>query len=321
MEWPAVTKKWTALSCSGVSLAPMAGYSDAPFRRICREMGSRLSYSEFVSTDALTRGNVRTLNMLRFHEDERPVIFQIFGNRPDVIVEGATRIEELQPDGIDLNLGCSVYKVAHKGSGAGLLRDPSLVGRIVEALAKRLAIPVSAKIRLGWDESTRNYLEVAHILQESGASMLAVHGRTAEQAYRGRADWNAIGEIKASLGIPVLGNGDVHTYEEALSLMEKYGVDGVLIGRSAQGNPWIFNREKDGHATVKDVQSVMRQHLKAMLEFHGPEHAHLRFRKHAVQYLRRFPGAAAARTLMMAAHSTDEMLEVIERLQDVPDQQ
>lgn len=292
----------------------MAGYSDAPFRRICRRLGSRLSYSEFVSTDALTRGNLRTLNMLRFEEEERPVLFQIFGNRLDVIVEGALRIQELRPDGIDLNLGCSVHKVAHKGSGAGLLRDPVLVGRIVEALATRLAVPVSAKIRLGWDESRRNYLEVAHVIQESGASMLAVHGRTAEQAYRGEADWNAIAEIKASLTIPVLGNGDVRTHAEAFGCMQKYGVDGVLIGRAAQGNPWIFDREKDGHVVVSDVQSVMREHLQAMMEFHGSAHAHLRFRKHAVQYLRRFPGAAAARTRMMAARTPQEMLDEIDAL-------
>lgn len=221
---------------SGISLAPMAGYSDMPFRRICRRFGSALSYTEFVSTDAMVRENVRTLQMLRFAEDERPVIFQIFGYDVDTIVEAALRLEVLRPDGIDLNLGCSVPKVAHKGSGAALLQNPEKIGVIIEAMVKRLRVPVSAKMRIGWSDFGQA-VDIARRIEDAGASMLAVHGRTADQRYTGRADWSVIGAIREAVKIPLLGNGDIESRADAEERMRRYGVDGILIGRAAHGNP------------------------------------------------------------------------------------
>lgn len=296
---------------SGISLAPMAGYSDMPFRRICRRFGSALSYTEFVSTDAVVRENVRTLQMLRFAEDERPVIFQIFGYDVDTIVEAALRLEVLRPDGIDLNLGCSVPKVAHKGSGAALLQSPEKIGAIIEAMVKRLRVPVSAKMRIGWSD-TDQAVDIARRIEDAGASMLAVHGRTADQRYTGRADWSVIGAIREAVKIPLLGNGDIESRADAEERMRRYGVHGVLIGRAAHGNPWIF-RSAANPVTAQELSSVFAEHLQAMLDFHG-EQGLFRFRKHAAQYGRHFAMTDAQRSQLLSAATTEEMTHVFAQI-------
>lgn len=227
-----------------ISLSPMAGISDSPTRKICRKFGAAFSYTEFVNADELVHRAPKALNMFRFDRKERPITFQIFGNRLEIIAEAAEIIQELKPDIIDLNMGCSTRKVSLRGAGAGLLRKPTLAGKIIEAIKKRVNVPVTAKIRLGWDSGNRNYLEVSKILEESGANALTVHGRTKEMAYTGLADWDAIGEIKTRRKIPIFGNGDIKSYEEANSKIDKYALDGVLVGRAAIGNPWIFSEIK-----------------------------------------------------------------------------
>lgn len=298
-----------------VILAPMAGITDSPYRRICRRMGSAYSFTEFVSTDGLTRGNIKSLRMLRYHEEERPLVFQIFGNNPDVIVDAAKLIEELGPDAIDLNMGCSVRKVALKGSGAGLLLDPPRAGRIIEGMVKNLRIPVTAKIRLGWNQSSRNYRDVARILESSGVSLLSVHGRTRDQAYGGRSDWDAIGEIKSVVSIPVLGNGDIESHADARAKIRTYGVDGVLIGRAAIGNPWIF-QHRDTEPSLEEVVGMMLSHLQSMTEFYGEEHGLRLFRKHAVKYVRGVPGASETRKALVTSTSTVSFREICQRMLD-----
>lgn len=295
----------------GVSLAPMAGYSDMPFRRICRRYGSALSYTEFVSTDAVVRENVRTLQMLRFAEDERPVIFQIFGYDADTIVEAALRLEALRPDGIDLNLGCSVPKVAHKGSGAALLQNPEKIVSIIEAMVKRLRVPVSAKMRIGWNDSGQA-VDIARRIEDAGASMLAIHGRTAEQRYTGRADWSVIGAIRDAVKIPLLGNGDIESLADAEEKMRRYGVDGVLIGRAAHGNPWIFQSAANP-LTARELCSVFAEHLQAMLHFHG-EQGLFRFRKHALQYARHVDLSGEGRKALLSADSVDQLIDAFHRI-------
>jgi tRNA-dihydrouridine synthase B len=228
-------------------LAPMDGYSDMPFRSLCSELGSAMSYSEFVNVESVFRSGARddiTWRKLRFDPRERPMVFQIYGHEEDHVVECAKRLEELEPDIIDVNMGCYVRKIAERGAGSGMLREPAKIARVITSLVRALHVPVTAKIRLGWDERTRNYMEVARVLEASGASLIAVHARTKAQGYAGAADWNAIGEIKQAVRIPVLGNGDVKTVADITRMKEQTGCDGVMIGRGAIGNPWIFARRE-----------------------------------------------------------------------------
>ncbi|WP_016755457.1 tRNA dihydrouridine synthase DusB [Leptospira santarosai] len=268
-----------------ISLSPMAGISDSPTRRICRKFGAAFSYTEFVNADELVHRAPKALNMFRFDPEERPITFQIFGNRLEIIAEAAEIIQELKPDIIDLNMGCSTRKVSLRGAGAGLLRKPTLAGKIIEAIKKRVNVPVTAKIRLGWDSGNRNYLEVSKILEESGANALTVHGRTKEMAYTGLADWDAIGEIKTRRKIPIFGNGDIKSYEEANSKIDKYALDGVLVGRAAIGNPWIFSEIKKEKLCWNDISTVILEHLRWMVEDFGEEFGLVLFRKHLVKYL------------------------------------
>ncbi|ULH28680.1 tRNA dihydrouridine synthase DusB [Leptospira weilii] len=268
-----------------ISLSPMAGISDSPTRRICRKFGAAFSYTEFVNTDELVHRAPKAFKMFRFHPEERPIAFQIFGNRLEIIAEAAEIIQELKPDIIDLNMGCSTRKVSLRGAGAGLLRKPALAGKIIEAIKKRVNVPVTAKIRIGWDSESRNYLEVSKILEESGVSALTVHGRTKEMAYTGLADWDAIGEVKARRKIPVFGNGDIKSYEEANSRMREYNLDGVLIGRNAIGNPWIFSKIKKEELYWSEILEVILEHVRWMIQDFGEEFGLVLFRKHLVKYL------------------------------------
>ncbi len=291
-----------------VFLSPMANISDSPYRLLCRRMGAGYSFTEFVSTDGLWRGNQKTIDMFRFKEAERPIIFQIFGNKPDVILEAAKIAQEMGPDVIDLNMGCSCSKVAHHGSGAGLLKDPIRSGRILESMAKALEIPVTAKIRLGWDHKSLNYKETARILEDSGARMISVHGRTKAQSYKGFANWDAIGEVKQCVSVPVMGNGDVTTYAEALERKRDYGVDGVLVGRGGIGNPWLFGGRRREDVTPVEIVDVALEHLDAMLGFY--ERGLILFRKHASRYFTDFPGAVELRAKLVRTESVNEFREL-----------
>lgn len=267
-----------------LSLAPMAAVSDSPFRQIARKMGAAFSYTEFASAEQILLNNKKSFDLFRFQELERPIVFQIFGNKLESIVEAAKRIEQLKPDIIDLNMGCSSCKIAHKGSGAGLLKKPEYAGKIIEALRQSLSVPVTAKIRLGWDQKSLNYKEVVHVLQESGVQGVSVHGRTKAMGYSGNADWNAIGEIKSIAKVPIMGNGDILSYQQALEKLTQTGVDGILIGRGAIGNPWIFSGIDKSTVSLHEIISVITEHLNNMLDFYG-DYGLVLFRKHLVKYL------------------------------------
>lgn len=284
-----------------VFLSPMAGISDSPYRLLCRQMGAGFSFTEFVSAEALRAGSRRALDLLRFVPAERPVVFQIFGHREESILEAARIARELEPDVLDLNMGCSCSRVANKGGGAGLLLDLRKAGRMIEALRTTLDIPVTAKIRIGWDDRTLNYLDTARMLHDAGAQMISVHGRTKQQAYTGRAAWEPIGEIKARVSVPVLGNGDVRSYAEAMARKQEFGLDGVLIGRGAIGNPWVFSAESEQTRAPVDIVGVALRHLRAM-DSHYKD-APVLFRKHAARYFNGFVGAAELRALTVRASS------------------
>ena len=292
-------------------LSPMAGFSDKPYRLICREYGSAMSYTEFVSVEGILRENERTGQMLAFDRSERPMVFQIFGNDEDKIEAAARRIEALGPDIIDLNMGCSVPKVAGRGSGAALLKEPAKIGRIFTRLARTLSAPVTGKIRLGWDENSLNYLDVARIMEDSGASLIAVHGRTKAQAYNGQANWQAIAEIKQAVSIPVIGNGDVRCVADIERMKRETGCDGVMIARAAIGNPWIFQRKDIEQVTLAEKSALIRRHLSLMLEFYGRERGLVLFRKHIVKYVRGLAHIAQVKAKLVTCTEPEEFIALM----------
>ncbi|MFQ5577456.1 MAG: tRNA dihydrouridine synthase DusB [Anaerolineae bacterium] len=296
-------------------LSPMSGFSDLPFRSICRAYGSAISYTEFVAVEAILHDNSKALKRLAFDPAERPVTFQIFGADVALIVRAALKIQTLGPDIIDVNMGCSARTVAGRGAGAGLLKTPGKIGQIFAALVKQLSVPVTGKIRLGWDEHSLNYLEVAKIMADNGAAAVAVHGRTKQQAYRGQANWDAIAEIRQAVHIPVIGNGDAQTVEDVAHLKAHTGCPAVMIGRAAIGNPWIFAGKNAADVTLPERTALIRRHLQTMLAFYGPDHGLVLFRKHVAKYIRGLRGAARARHQLLRCRTTAEFVALVEALE------
>ncbi len=294
-----------------VILSPMAGFSDKPYRLICREYGSAMSYTEFVSADGLLHANDRTWQMLDFDPSERPMTFQIFGSDEAKIEAAARRVESLGPDIIDLNMGCSVAKVSGRGAGAGLLKEPAKIGRIFARLTRALSVPVTGKIRLGWDDKSLNYLEVAKVLEDNGAALIAVHGRTKAQAYNGQANWEAIAEIKQAVKIPVIGNGDVTCVADIERLKSLTGCDAVMIARAAIGNPWIFQRKDLHEVTLAEKARLIERHLYLMLDFYGQERGLILFRKHVAKYVRGLAHIAPVKAQLVTSTRPEEFIALM----------
>ena len=300
-------------------LSPMDGYSDLPFRLICRELGSAVSYTEFVNVDELAntrKTDTKAWRKLKFHTSERPMTFQIYGHDEDRLVDTALRLQdtppECGPDIIDINMGCYVKDIAERGAGSGMLRQPDKIARVFNRLSKSLRIPITGKIRLGWDEETRNHKEVAKIVEDNGASLIAVHGRTKAQAYKGEANWDAIAEVKQTVKIPVIGNGDVKSIADVARIRAHTGCDGVMIGRAAIGNPWIFAGKDRERVTVAETLALMRRHLALNQEFYGAQVGLVLFRKHAAKYILHLPNADALRIPLLTSTSVEEFDQLIE---------
>jgi len=293
-----------------IILSPMAGFSDLPYRRICREYGSAMSYTEFVSVHGLHENNPKCTRMLDFDPTEKPMSFQIFGNDVDQIVEVAQRIEQLGPSIIDLNMGCSVNKVAGHGCGAALLREPEKIGRIFKKLSAAVSVPITGKIRLGWDDKSRNHVEVAKTLEDSGAALIAVHGRTRAQAYNGTADWDAIAEVKQAVKVPVVGNGDVKCVADIDRIKRHTGCDAVMIGRAAIGNPWIFMRKDRHEVSFAEKVAMIRRHFELMLDYYG-EYGLVLFRKHVTKYITEVRGAAEMRGGLLTCNTAEDFVSLL----------
>jgi tRNA-dihydrouridine synthase B len=268
-----------------VMLAPMDGYTDHPFRLICRRWGSACTYSEFINAMDMETHHPYIGERLYFLAEERPFGYQILDNDPDRILRTAHQLRGLNPDFFDVNLGCSSRSVCSRGAGASLLLEPQKISRIIELLVQNLDIPITAKIRLGWDDDKRNYLEISKRVEDAGASVLAVHGRTRSQAYAGEADWDAIAEVKHNMLIPVIGNGDVRTPADINRFLDYTGCDAVMIGRAAIGNPWIFAAKDREDCSKQEILQTLQKHLQASLDYYGMERGLMLFRKHAVAYL------------------------------------
>jgi len=291
----------------------MSGFSDLPYRSLCRSFGSALSYTEFVSAKEIVHGRGSYWRKaLTFLPWERPVVIQIFDSDEQRLSEAAHIVAELGPDVIDINMGCSVSKIACRGAGAALLKQPSKIARIFELITRTASQPVSGKIRLGWDARNRNYLEVVQAMQDGGAAMVAVHGRTGDQGYSGQADWDAIAEIVAHARIPVIGNGDIQSVDDIERLKGLTGCAAVMIGRGAIGNPWIFQRRDRDTVPLNEKIAVIRRHFQLMEEHYGQDKAIVLMRKHLAKYSSGHPGIRSFRPRLVRAASREELDDLLD---------
>ena len=309
-----------------IVLAPMAGISNSAYRRIIKEMGADLIYAEMISDKAIVYNNEKTLDLLKMTEEERPISQQIFGSDKESFVKAAKIIEQtMDCDIIDINMGCPVPKVAVRAqAGSALLKNPEKIGEIVKAVVEAVSVPVTVKIRSGWNEKSINAIEVAKICEKAGAKAIAVHARTRAQGYSGKADWSIIKAVKEAVTIPVIGNGDVTSPELAKKMLDDTGCDAVMIGRGVLGNPWLIKQTKEyletgeTHTYPSDKEKIdmIKRHYSLLIQDKPEKLALLEIRSHAIWYLKGMPGSAQIKNEICKAKSTQEIFEILENFND-----
>lgn len=302
-----------------LALAPMAGITDLPFRLICRRLGCGMTVSEMVSAKGLLYKNVKTTEMLRIDDGERPTAIQLFGSVPEELAEAARMVEASGADMIDFNMGCPVPKIVNNGEGSALMKQPQLAHDILAAMVKAVKIPVTVKFRAGWDDSNRNAVEIAKAVEAAGVSAVAVHGRTRQQFYEGKADWGIIAEVKQAVKVPVFGNGDIFTVEDGLRMLAETGVDGLMIGRGADGNPWIFRElaavlrgeKRPAAPSLQERLAQAAEHLDMLIDYKGEHISVKEMRRHISAYLKGLPHAAEFRGRFHKVDTREQFMELL----------
>jgi tRNA-dihydrouridine synthase B len=305
-------------------LAPMEDITDPSFRMVCKKMGADMMYTEFISSDGLIRDGQKSVKKLDIYDHERPIGIQLYGHLTGAMVEAAEIAEEAQPELIDINFGCPVKKIANRGAGSGMLRNIPLMLEMTEAIVRSVKLPVTVKTRTGWDDDSRIIVEVAEKLQDVGISGITIHGRTRAQMYRGKADWTLIGEVKNNprMKIPVIGNGDIDSPEKAREMFDRYGVDGIMIGRATVGRPWIFRDIRHYLSTgellpepaVAEKAEIALFHLEKSLEFKEGKHAIFEMRRHLSNYFKGLPHFKETRLKLLTAPEADEVRSIINEI-------
>lgn len=304
-----------------VALAPMAGITDLPFRVICKRMGCGFTVSEMVSAKGLLYKNVKTKEMLKIDAAERPTAIQLFGSVPQELAEAAKMVEATGADAIDLNMGCPVPKIVNNGEGSALMKNPGLAHEILSAMVKAVQIPVTVKFRAGWDDEHKNAVEVARAAEAAGVAAVTVHGRTRQQFYEGKADWQIIKAVKEAVQIPVFGNGDIFSVHDGLEMLKITGCDGLMVGRGADGNPWLFSqlraalqgREYSEHVDFNEKLDLAAEHLRMLIDFKGEHISVKEMRRHISAYLKGMPHAAEFRGRF---HKMDTYAQFMELLKE-----
>lgn len=308
-------------------LAPMEDVSDPPFRALCKLQGCDMMYTEFISVEGLIRDATKSVEKLDIYDYERPIGIQIFGANIESMVKAADIVEAAQPELLDINFGCPVKKVVCKGAGAGILQDIPRMVELTKAIVDRTSLPVTVKTRLGWDDNTRYVEEVAERLQDVGIQGLSIHGRTRKQMYKGEADWTLIGRIKENprINIPIFGNGDIDSPEKAAAYRDRYGVDGIMIGRAAIGNPWIFREIKHYFRTgellpppsIDERVDAASAHLRRSIDWKGVKLGILEMRRHYTNYFRGMPGVKEYRKTLVSEYDPELLFGVLEEMREV----
>lgn len=302
-------------------LAPMEDITDPSFRMVCKNLGADMMYTEFISSDGLIRDGAKSVRKLDIFDYERPIGIQLYGHLTDAMVEAAHIAEAANPEIIDINFGCPVKKIANRGAGSGMLRNIPLMMEMTEAIVKAVKLPVTVKTRIGWDDDTKNIVEIAEMLQDKGIQGLTIHGRTRAQMYKGKADWSLIGEVKNNqrMHIPIIGNGDIDSPEKAKEMFSRFGVDGIMIGRGTVGRPWIFRDIRHylstgdllPEPTVSEKADIALFHLEKSLEYKDGRHAIFEMRRHLSNYFKGLPHFKETRLKLLTATGAEEVREII----------
>ncbi|MDD3034397.1 MAG: tRNA dihydrouridine synthase DusB [Bacteroidales bacterium] len=305
-------------------LAPMENVTDASFRFICKEFGADMMYTEFISSDGLIRDAKSSLAKLEIFDYERPIGIQIYGHIPEAMVEAAKMAEEANPTLIDINFGCPVNKIANRGAGSGMMRYPDKMVEITRQVVQAVKLPVTVKTRLGWDENSKIIVDLAERLQDVGIAALTIHGRTRSQLYKGEADWRLIGEVKANkrIHIPIIGNGDISTPEDAANAFRNYGVDAIMIGRATYGHPWIFKEIKHylstgnpmPELTLEEKKDLALRHLQKSIEIKGDRKGVLEMRRHLSCYFKAIPHFKETRQRLVTENDPEELIKIIKNI-------
>jgi nifR3 family TIM-barrel protein len=306
---------------NNVCLAPMAGITNLPFRTLAKDFGCALTFTEMISANGLIRNSARSFEYLGSSSHDRPLAVQLFGSDPSILAEAAKIVAGQGADLIDINMGCPARKIIRNGAGSALLKNPQQVGNIVKAVRKATPVPLTVKIRSGWSVREINAREIARIAEDCGADAVIVHPRTADQGFSGRADWDIITQVKQGVGIPVIGNGDIHQAADAIAMISQTGCDGVMVGRGALGNPWLIGaivaclagRDLPAHPSLGERFNVISRHLGMELQYHGEAAGNRNFRKHLLWYTKSLPGGAKFRKLAVNLSGRESILEELQR--------